>query len=86
MKGGEQERTYSEFVMVFVTDGIVRTKLDEVVGLEGYYVREEIAARKSEVLDNEIKVLICILDARNRHVADLIWGHVQARLTRSKSN
>lgn len=58
--------------MVFVADGIIRAKLDEVVGLEGYNVGEKIAARECEILNNEVKVLVCVLDAGNRDVADLI--------------
>lgn len=60
-------------MVVLVTDGIVRAELNEVVGFEGYYIGEEIATGKSEILDYEIKVLVRVLDARNRDVADLVY-------------
>ena len=61
----------SEFVVVLVLDRRIWRELDEVVGLERDDVREQVAAREREVLDDEVERVVRVLDARNGDVANL---------------
>ena len=51
---------------------VVRAELDVVLGLELDDVREGVAAREYEVLDDEIEGVVRVLDARKGHVANLV--------------
>lgn len=52
-------------------NGIVGAELDIVVRLHGYDVWEQVATRKSEVLDDEVETFVGILNARDWDVSDL---------------
>jgi len=46
-------------------------ELDGIMGFNGDDFREEITAGESNVLQDEVNGIICILDARDRDIADL---------------
>ena len=64
-----------KFMVMFVGNGLVRAELHIVVGFDGDDVREEIAALERQVLDDEIKRIVGILDTRDGDVSNL--GSVQ---------
>lgn len=53
-------------------DVVVRAELDVVVRIDGNKVGEDVLARKREVLDNEIHLLVGVIDARDRYIANLL--------------
>lgn len=54
-----------------VVDDIIRAELEVVLGLHADDVGEQILSRQSEVLDDKIKGVICVLDAGDGNVSDL---------------
>ena len=64
----ERER---ELVVLLVADGIVWRELDVIVRLHRDDIGEEIHARQREVLDDDVKRVVCVLDARDGDIADL---------------
>ena len=58
--------------MSYLRDGIVRAEADEVVGFHADHVGEEVQPGKSEVLNNQIERLVCVLDAWDGDVSDLV--------------
>ena len=50
----------------------IRAVLEVVVGADLDDVGEEVAARKHEVLDDNVERVVGVLDARDGHVANLV--------------
>ena len=59
-------------VSVIIGDGVIWGKLEEVVRLALNNAREEIAALQSEILNDEIKRFVRVLDAGNGNISNLL--------------
>ena len=52
-------------------DRAVRREAEVIMRLDADDIREEVTAFEREVFDDEVKTVICVLDAWNRDVAHL---------------
>ena len=59
-------------VSVIIGNGVIWGKLEEVVRLALNNAREEIAALQSEILNDEIKRFVRVLDAGNGNISNLL--------------
>lgn len=59
-------------MMAGIGDSSIWRKLDIVVGFDSKDVREEISALERQVLNDEVESIVCIFNAWDRDVSDLI--------------